>query len=111
MEQSANQKLIKFKDTPHKFGVVSDKQNGYILTKDGRQTFCHKTPPIPTQGSIAGQLSLIRMPCCTNCPMANIFELEDGTSVYQTSCDGINNVFNIPDAQKQGNQGNVIQMQ
>lgn len=75
----------------HLYKAIEDKQNGYVLHKDGRQVPCHKLQPIPTQG-FGGQVNLIRLPCCTQCGKATITQ-EEGFEVYYQSCDGMKSRF------------------
>ena len=75
----------------HLYKAIEDKQNGFVLHKDGRQVPCHKLQPIPTQG-FGGQVNLIRLPCCTQCGKATI-TLYENQNVYRQSCDGVVSEF------------------
>lgn len=54
----------------HKYEIRDDKNYGSVLIKDGRETFCPFQPPVATQGM--GGMGLMRLPCSTNCPHANL---------------------------------------
>ena len=98
-------------ETPHIYSILEEKQNGFVLVKDGRQVFCHKLQPIPTQGNFAGQVSLLRMPCCTNCGRATIFK-QDEKTYYEQSCEGTINQFilEIKDNPSEKHEGKIISL-
>jgi len=60
----------------NKYEIKEDKNYGNVLFKDGRESFCPFQQPVPTQGM--GGVGLMRLPCCTNCPLANL-EKEEQT--------------------------------
>jgi hypothetical protein len=55
-----------------KYTVEKKDGQGYVLVKDGEQSFCPHQQPIPAQG--IGGMTLMRMPCSTNCPLAKYKE-------------------------------------
>lgn len=94
----------------HKFEVREDKNYGNVLFKDGRETFCPFQQPVPTQGM--GGMGLMRLPCSTNCPLANlenekqeIYDVSNGTSsvsdnvlekvFYTTNCGGTQKKYEL----------------
>lgn len=64
---------------------------GFMLMKDGKESFCPYQPPVPTQGTMGG-MNLMRLPCCTICPLAS---LNEETNMYKTVCGGFANVFEV----------------
>lgn len=68
----------------NKFTTEEIKGQGEVLYKNGEQTFCPYQQPIPTQG--IGGVSLMRMPCSTNCPLAEITQNTEGKMTYWVSC-------------------------
>jgi hypothetical protein len=54
----------------HTYEVKEDKNYGYVLFKDKRECFCPFQQPVPTQGM--GGVGLMRLPCSTSCPKANL---------------------------------------
>jgi len=63
--------------------------HGHILFKDGREAFCPFQQPVPTQG-LSG-VGLMRMPCSTNCPMANL-EIDESPLEVEDSVFSITNL-------------------
>lgn len=57
-----------------KYEIKETPNYGYVLFKDGKESFCPFQQPVATQGM--GGMGLMRLPCCTNCPMANLVEEE-----------------------------------
>lgn len=69
-----------------KASVRQDPNYGNVLFKDGTESFCPFQPPIQTQSKSAlGDVvyGLMRPPCCTKCPMANITD-----DKYFVNCGG-----------------------
>lgn len=62
------------------YTLVKGQQKEDVLYINGIQSICPYTAPIPFQGNV-GQVQIMRMPCCTLCPLARIEE-ED----YIVSC-------------------------
>lgn len=62
------------------YTLVKGQQKEDVLHINGTQSICPYTAPIPFQGNV-GQVQIMRMPCCTLCPLATI-EDED----YVVSC-------------------------
>lgn len=62
-----------------KYSVIKGQQQEDVLLIDGKQSICPYTAPIPFQGNM-GQLQIMRMPCCTLCPHADM--TESGNEMY-----------------------------
>lgn len=77
-----------------KYTVEKKEGQGYVLIKDGEQSFCPLQQPIPAQG--IGGVSLMRMPCSTNCPMA---KYRDG--YYKVDCGGNTVSYKIEEAEEE----------
>jgi len=56
---------------------------GYVLFKGDERSFCPHQQPIPTQG--IGGVALMRMPCSSNCPLA---EYKEASKSYTIHCGG-----------------------
>ena len=69
------------------------KGQGDVLFKNGEQTFCPFQQPIPTQG--IGGVSLMRMPCSTNCPLAEINQSKSGVIEYWVGCGSEDKVYEL----------------
>lgn len=71
-----------------KHTAVKSGNNGeYILMKDGGQSVCPFTQPFPVQGNSPNALQIMRVPCTTQCPHANVIEEED-ESMWVMTCTG-----------------------
>lgn len=64
---------------------------GFMLIKHGKEAFCPFQPPIPTQGTMGG-MGLMRLPCCTLCPLAS---LNEEKNIYKTVCGGFENKIDV----------------
>jgi hypothetical protein len=53
---------------------------GYVLFFDNERSFCPFQQPIPAQG--IGGVTLMRMPCSTNCPLAEYKEMSKSFTIY-----------------------------
>lgn len=62
----------------HTYEIKENASYGNVLFKDGKEVFCPFQQPVATQGM--GGMGLMRLPCCTNCPHANLEE--DKEAVY-----------------------------
>lgn len=75
----------------HKYEIKEDKNYGNVLFKDGRESFCPFQQPVATQGM--GGVGLMRLPCCTNCTLANLEKEEqtiyDIASGQKTAADNV----------------------
>lgn len=65
-----------------KYSVLQGQQKEKILQVDGIQSICPYTAPIPLQGNM-GQIQIMRMPCSSQCPLA---ELNEAETEYTISC-------------------------
>ena len=69
--------------------ATSDQNGGYTLHKDGKPAMCALVPPIvmPTQ---LGGIGMTRIPCNTQCDLANIYEATDfngkKVGIYSVAC-------------------------
>ena len=78
------------------YEIEKTNDRGYILWIDEKPSVCPFCPPIMVPGQIPGTASMMRMPCSTQCPMA---ELTNGPQPgtpdvglnYVTSCGHTNN--------------------
>jgi hypothetical protein len=76
---------------------------GNVLLRNGHELFCPYQPAlaIPGQNSFGQmQINIQRMPCCTNCPFAELIDewiTESNTweRTYVTKCTGTNVDFDI----------------
>jgi hypothetical protein len=64
-----------------KYTLNKGQQGENVLMIDGRQSFCPFVDPIPMQGQV-GQIQLMRLPCNTNCPHAEL----DNRGTYHITC-------------------------
>lgn len=76
-----------------KYTVEKKEGQGYVLIKDGEQTFCPFQQPIPAQG--IGGVTLMRMPCSTNCPKARFRD-----SYYKVDCGVVSVSYRIESDEK-----------
>ena len=76
--------------------------HGYVLVKDGNDTFCPFQQPIPTQTNM-GSMALMRLPCSSNCPLAKY----NGSDKYTIHCGGEVKTFDITEEEK-GLNGSII---
>ena len=67
--------------------VKSGNNGEFILMKDGGQSVCPFTQPFPVQGNSPNALQIMRVPCTTQCPHANLVADED-TSLWVITCTG-----------------------
>ena len=68
-----------------------------ILVKDGKECYCPFVPPIITPGSMGG-VQIMRMPCSTGCPHANLNEFKTTSAdvnEYVITCTGTEQTFDI----------------
>lgn len=81
--------------------VKSGNNGEFILMKDGGQSVCPFTQPFPVQGNSPNALQIMRVPCTTQCPHANIITEED-ISIWVMTCTGteIKNVCTLEDEPK-----------
>lgn len=63
-----------------KYTITEGQQGEKILTINGLQSVCPFVNAIPFQGNM-GQVQIMRMPCSTLCPHANLDE-----SQYKMTC-------------------------
>jgi hypothetical protein len=56
----------------HQYEINENPNYGYVLLKDKKEAICPFQPAIATQNE--GMVNLMRIPCSTNCPMANLVE-------------------------------------
>lgn len=71
--------------------TIYDNPNyGKVLSKDGKDTFCPFQPPIPMPGQDGG-FTLMRLPCSSNCPHANIDEV---SGTIEITCGSEKVIFN-----------------
>jgi hypothetical protein len=80
----------------HKYQVLPYEtgMGGLKLTKDGNECFCPKLMPmiLTTKNALQQQQHVqFRLPCNTQCPHANVYEKEDKSLVYVTTCEGTRN--------------------
>jgi len=68
--------------------VKSGNNGEYILMKDGGQSVCPFTQPFPVQGNSPNALQIMRVPCTTQCPHANIIK-DDEESFWVITCTGV----------------------
>jgi hypothetical protein len=76
--------------------VKSGNNGEFILMKDGGQSVCPFTQPFPVQGNSPNALQIMRVPCTTQCPHANLVAVfsadEDAiipdTSLWVITCTG-----------------------
>lgn len=57
--------------------------SGYVLFIDGQESACPYQPPMMGQSPMGGAPQLVRIPCCTRCPLARI------TDGYKTNAEGL----------------------
>lgn len=67
--------------------VKSGNNGELILMKDGGQSVCPFTQPFPVQGNSPNALQIMRVPCTTQCPHANVVEHE-GSNLWVMTCTG-----------------------
>ena len=82
--------------------VKFDANHGYVLVKDGHDSFCPFQSPtaIPTQTSMGGMsMNLMRMPCSTSCPLANYNNKE---KTYYISCGSERKLIIIEEKEEDG---------
>jgi len=72
-----------------KYYLTEGQAKEKILNIDGRQSVCPYTAPIPFPGNM-GQIQIMRMPCSTLCPLAEIKENQ-----YVISCGSQNKSFDL----------------
>lgn len=81
----------------HKHSAVQGEKGEFALHRDGQLLFCPKTVyPSMTQSAIGQvQVALMRFPCSTNCPFAQVSErskakpVDTGGSVLTDEKEGI----------------------
>ena len=61
--------------------VKSGNNGEFILMKDGGQSVCPFTQPFPVQGNSPNALQIMRVPCTTQCPHANIIGWVEKTPI------------------------------
>jgi len=79
--------LHTYQVAPYESGV-----GGLKLVKDGNECFCPKLMPMLfTKKSALGQVEQfpVRIPCNTQCAHANVYEDENKSLTYVTTCEGI----------------------
>ena len=83
-----------------KYTIRKDENYGDVLLKDGKDTFCPFTAPITFPLNDNGQMSfqLVRFPCSTNCPHANIMQDEKHPTYNITCCGERPQVFKLETA-------------
>lgn len=73
-----------------KFTTRKDDQYGIVLQIDGKDSFCpfQTAVPVPMQSAMGGMsLSLMRMPCSSQCPFVTLTRNEDGeVNTYECRC-------------------------
>lgn len=73
-----------------KYTIKDDATHGQILVKNGKDAVCPLQQPIPTQSQMGGVM-LLRLPCSTNCPFAELLKYktpEGNINEYNISCTG-----------------------
>lgn len=78
-----------------KYTLNKGQQGEDVLMIDGRQSFCPFVDPIPMQGQM-GQIQLMRLPCTTNCPLAEL----DNRGSYHITCGSEKRTFVIVEEDK-----------
>lgn len=90
------------------YTIKKSENHGMVLQKDGVETFCPFQPPVlmPIQTNTGGMtMSIIRMPCGTNCPHSKlipVIDLKDSSKNYMTyeiTCNGSIVRFNVTEKQ------------
>ncbi len=71
------------------FTVYDNPNYGNVLVKDDKETFCPFQPPIPMPTENGG-FTIMRLPCSTNCPHANIAD-----NKFKITCGCEIKVFNF----------------
>lgn len=78
-----------------KYTLNKGQQGEDVLMIDGRQSFCPFVDPIPMQGQV-GQIQLMRLPCNTSCPHAEL----DSVNHYHITCGTQKRTFVIEEEEK-----------
>jgi len=88
----------------NKYTIRKDENYGSVLVKNGLDSFCpFQAPmPIPQQTSMGTMsLSIMRMPCSSQCPHAVVVHNEkDDISYYFTECTGKISEFPLIDTKE-----------
>lgn len=86
----------------HKYEIENTTDRGYVLWIDDKPSFCPFTPPVMVPGQIPGTASMMRMPCSTQCPLAETVEMSQGDESilkYVTACGRENNWKDVTEKQ------------
>lgn len=60
--------------TEQKFEIEKTNDRGYVLWIDEKPSVCPFCPPVMVPGHMPGTANMVRIPCSTQCPLAQIEE-------------------------------------